>query len=188
MAHGAHGDLPSRYAGLWSCTGPFSKPARAAPRVGAGCTCLRDRVVHPEFGKRGAAIAVRSNLFTLKYLKDVVLYDYPVVITSNAICTAARKRVSELLECTQEVAPYFREIAHHWTQRLVSRSRLPADFSATVSERPKRAYTVKVLEPKELHVSNVDLDRQALAPLFSSLRTARARTSGIPRTRRCAVS
>ncbi|KAH8114666.1 hypothetical protein DFH11DRAFT_1877501 [Phellopilus nigrolimitatus] len=73
----------------------FSHNACVAFGQGAGCThsslasrrCLPDpgRVVRLEFGKRGAAIAVRANLFTLKYPKDVVLYNYPVVITPDVV-------------------------------------------------------------------------------------------------------
>ncbi|KAH8113207.1 Piwi-domain-containing protein [Phellopilus nigrolimitatus] len=148
-----------------------------------------DHVVRPGFGKRGAAIAVRANFFALKYPKDVVLYDYPVVIAPDVVSLTVRKRVFELLESTLEVAPYLHEIAHDWTQRLVSRSRLPADFSATVSEGPERVYTVKVLEPKELRTA--DLDRYLrgedadynplpIISAFNLVTTAHASHTGVP--------
>ncbi|KAH8119863.1 Piwi-domain-containing protein [Phellopilus nigrolimitatus] len=138
-------------------------PARAALEP-AAAQC-------PEFGKCNAAIAVRANFFALKYPKDVVLYDYPVVDAPDVVSAAIRKRVFKLLESMPEVAPYLHEIAHDWTQRLVSRSRLPADFSATVLEGSERVYTLKTLEHKELRAA--DLDRvglEAWKGFFASVR------------------
>ncbi|KAH8115128.1 Piwi-domain-containing protein [Phellopilus nigrolimitatus] len=122
----------------------------------------------PGFGKCNAAIAVRANFFALKYPKDVVLYDYPVVIAPNV------------------VAPYLHEIAHDWTQRLVSRSCLTADFSATVSEGLERVYTVKVLEPKELMAADLDRYLQGedvnynALPIISAFNLVTTAHTGVP--------
>ncbi|KAH8100182.1 hypothetical protein DFH11DRAFT_766581 [Phellopilus nigrolimitatus] len=150
-----------------------------------------NHVVRPGFGERRAAIAVRANSFVLKYPKEVVLYDYPVVIAPDVVSAAVRKHVFELLESTPEIAPYLHEIAHGWTQRLVSRSRpsLLADVSATISEGHERVYTFKVLEPKELR--SADLERYLrgedtnynplpIISVFNPITTAHASHTGVP--------
>ncbi|KAH8106605.1 hypothetical protein DFH11DRAFT_1830303 [Phellopilus nigrolimitatus] len=116
-----------------------------------------DRVVRPGFGKNGAAIAVRKDSFALNDPKDAVLYYYRVVITPDVVSSTVRKRVLEQLESTQEVVPYLREIARDWTLGLVSRSRLPADFFATISEGSEKVYTVRAVGLKELR--SADLNR-----------------------------
>ncbi|KAH8106429.1 Piwi-domain-containing protein [Phellopilus nigrolimitatus] len=133
---------------------------------------------HPRFGKRSAAFAVRANFFALKYPKDVALYDYPVVIAPDVVSAAVRKH-----------ARYLHEIVHDWTQKLASRSRLPADFSVTVSEGPERVYTVKVLEPKELRSADMDRYLQGedvnynplpIISAFNLITTAHALHTGVP--------
>ncbi|KAH8114321.1 hypothetical protein DFH11DRAFT_207302 [Phellopilus nigrolimitatus] len=69
---------------------------------------------------------------------------------------AVRKSVFELPKSTRKVASYPHKIAHDWTQRLASRSRLPADLSATVEDGPERVCTVRAFEPKELMSADLD--------------------------------
>ncbi|KAH8110017.1 hypothetical protein DFH11DRAFT_1746682 [Phellopilus nigrolimitatus] len=111
------------------------------------------------------------------YPKDVVLYDYPVVIAPDVVSAAV---------------PH--EIAHDCTQRLVSRSRLPADFFATVSEGSERVYTVKVLEPKELRAADLDRYLQGedvnynplpIISAFNLVTTAHASQTGMPDKKGC---
>ncbi|KAH8104905.1 hypothetical protein DFH11DRAFT_1550718 [Phellopilus nigrolimitatus] len=150
-----------------------------------------NHVVRPGFGERRAAIAVRANSFVLKYPKEVVLYDYPVVIAPDVVSAAVRKHVFELLESTPEIALYLHEIAHGWTQRLVSRSRpsLLADVSATISEGHERVYTFKVLEPKELRSANLErylrgedtnYNPLPIISVFNPITTAHASHTGVP--------
>ncbi|KAH8108237.1 hypothetical protein DFH11DRAFT_1732139 [Phellopilus nigrolimitatus] len=46
-----------------------------------------DRVVRPAFGKCRGTIAVRANVFALKYPQDEVLYDNPRELTHDVIST-----------------------------------------------------------------------------------------------------
>ncbi|KAH8109520.1 Piwi-domain-containing protein [Phellopilus nigrolimitatus] len=199
MARGTHIDSSSRSAGavqVYAPNSPAQSDARLTDReqdalvsrFQALSAADPDRVVRPGFGKRGAAIAVRANFFALKYPKDVVLYDYPVVITPEVDSKPLRKRLFELLESTQEVVPYLHEIAHDWSQRLISRSRLPVDFLATVSEGPERVYTISVLEPKVLRSTDLDRYLQGenasynplpLISAFNLITTAHASHTGV---------
>ncbi|KAH8109367.1 Piwi-domain-containing protein [Phellopilus nigrolimitatus] len=106
----------------------------------------------------GTAITVRANFFPLKYPKDLDLYDYTVDISPA--------RLFELLESTQEAAPYLDGMVYDGMQRLISRRRLPVGFSIRIpfygadeaGPRPGgEVYTVRMLKPKIL--SSADLVR-----------------------------
>ena len=126
-----------------------------------------DRVVRPGFGKSGTAITLRANFFALKYPKNAVLYDYPIEINPSVKAEEKRlrKRLFDLFEGAQEVAPYLPGIAHDRMQRIISHRRLPPDFSARIAfyeegeagPRPGgKVYTIGILEPKELRTADLD--------------------------------
>ncbi|KAH8115534.1 hypothetical protein DFH11DRAFT_1725774 [Phellopilus nigrolimitatus] len=88
-----------------------------------------DRAVRPGFGKRGTPVAVRTNFFALKYPKDLVLYDYPVVIAPDG----------GLYSCSG------------WWRKAL------ADFFATVSEAPESVYTSVLDSYTKRHVEYLNL-------------------------------
>ncbi|THH04985.1 hypothetical protein EW145_g5129 [Phellinidium pouzarii] len=162
-------------------------------------TSVPNRVMRPGFGKRGTAVTLRANFFALKYPKNVVLYDYAIEITP-AVKTEEkrlRKRLFDLLDGSQEFAPYLHDIAHDRMQRLISKRVLPADFSVAVpfyeeGEAGPRAggktYIVKVLEPKELKSSDLDrylqgddasYDALPIISAFNLITTSHAAHTGV---------
>lgn len=136
-------------------------------RFKALSTSVPERVIRPGFGKQGAVIALRANFFTLKYRKGLVLYDYPLKIepTVKAEEKRLRRRLFDLFEGTEEVAPYLQGIAHDRMQRLIAHRPLPPDFSATfpfyeegeAGPRPgAKEYTISVEEPKMLDTDDLN--------------------------------
>ncbi|EJD00490.1 Piwi-domain-containing protein [Fomitiporia mediterranea MF3/22] len=131
-------------------------------------TTTPGRVLRPGFGKRGAAITLRANFFALKYPKDCVLYDYPIEVTPPVKKEEKRlrKRLFDLFESSQEVAPHLGYIAHDGMQRLIAKIPLPVAFSVSIAfyeegrARPHpggKTYVIKLGEPKQLR--SADLDR-----------------------------
>ncbi|KAI5118505.1 hypothetical protein M0805_004005 [Coniferiporia weirii] len=143
-------------------------------------TSVPDRVMRPGFGKRGAPITLRANFFALKYPKNVVLYEYAIEITPSVKAEEKRlrKRLFDLLESSQDLAPYLHDTAHDRMQRLISKRLLPTDFSVSIpfyeageaGPRPNsKTYTVKLLEPKELRTSDLDRYLQGDDPNYDPL-------------------
>ena len=98
-------------------------------------TSVPDRVVRPGYGKRGSAITLRANFFTLKYPKNCILYDYPIEINPEVKTAESRlrRRLFDLFESSQEVAPFLGEIAHDSSQRIIAKRLLPDDFSVSIA-------------------------------------------------------
>lgn len=130
-------------------------------------TSVADRVVRPGFGKEGTVIALRANFFALNYPKNMVLYDYPIEIEPSVKQgeKRLRKRLFDLFESAQEVAPLLHGLAHDRMQRIISQAPLPQDFSTSVAfyeegesgPRPGgEVYRISVLEPKVLNTADLD--------------------------------
>ncbi|KAF8664851.1 hypothetical protein AX16_000692 [Volvariella volvacea WC 439] len=128
------------------------------------------RPLRPGFGSAGAPSVVRANFFAVKH--EGPIYDYTVTITQSSgkgsgskssaatgVANAKKRRLFKLLEQEGAIKPYITNIAHDYTQRLVSSKQLPQPLDLDITyydedeDKPKPnadTYLVSIKFEREL--------------------------------------